>query len=547
MKDIIYISGHKNPDSDSICAALSYAEFKNKTQDIPAVPVRLGNVSQETQYALDYFDVQAPMFIDTVRLKVRDLDIDKMEPIAPGDSVKKAWTIMKDNNIKTMPVSNGNGELLGLIATSNIATTYMDIWENKILTKSKTPLSNIVETLNATVLTANDHNATFTGKLVIAAMHPESLSSFVDEGDIAISGNRHDTILALIEGNAALIVVTGGHDINSELVDAAREKGSAIICTPYDSFTTSRLILQSIPVEAVMTKENILTIKNDDLVDEAKSVMSQSRHSSYPVLDANDKIVGMIGRYHLITKHKKKIIQVDHNERSQAVDGIEEAEILEIIDHHRVADMQTSAPLYFRAEPVGCCSTIVAKRFFENGITPSKQAAGLMCSAILSDTLIFKSPTCTLEDKNMALKLAEIAGIDPYVYGKDLLKAGTSLKGKTVEEIFNQDFKPFTIHGTKVGVAQVNTMDIEGFMSTLKGEMLEYMEGRADEIGADMMMLLLTDIIEEGSQILVAGKDPAIAEESFEIELVDSTAFLPGVLSRKKQVVPPLTHAISKR
>lgn len=547
MKDVIYISGHKNPDSDSICAALSYAEFKNQTQDIPAVPVRLGNVSAETQYALDYFGVEAPMFIDTVRLKVKDLDIDTIKPVSPSSSIRAAWTQMKDKNIKTMPVSNSNGKLAGVIATSNIAGTYMDMSDNKILAKSNTPLENIVSTLDATVLTTNTEVKVFPGKLVVAAMQAESLSSFVSEGDIAILGDRADAIEALISAKASLIVITGGLTISNELVELAKANGISMISTPYDSFTTSRLIVQSIPVEYVMTKENIISISSDELVDEAKNIMSQSRHSSYPVLDSDNNIVGMIARYHLITGSKKKIIQVDHNERGQAVDGIEEADILEIIDHHRVADMQTSAPLYFRAEPVGCCSTIVAKRFFENDIVPSKEAAGLMCSAILSDTLIFKSPTCTPEDKNIALKLAKIAGIDAYEYGKNLLKAGTSLKGKTVEEIFNQDFKPFTIHGTKVGVAQVNTMDIEGFMSTLKGEMLEYMQDRADEIGADMMMLLLTDIIEEGSQILVAGKDPAIAEESFEIELMDSTAFLPGVLSRKKQVVPPLTHAISKR
>lgn len=547
MKDVIYISGHKNPDSDSICAALSYAEFKNKTQDTPAVPVRLGNVSQETQYALDYFNAQAPMLIDTIRLKVKDLDIDTITPVTPEASIRTAWTIMQEKNIKTMPVSKGDGKLLGLIATSNIAATYMDIWDSTILAKSKTPLSNIVETLSGKVLTSKSDINLFPGKLAVAAMHPESLSSFVEEGDIVISGNRHDTIEVLINQKASLIVVTGSHEVSSELLSLANKNDVTIISVPYDSFTTSRLIVQSIPVEYVMAKENIISISSEDLVDEAKVTMSQSRHSSYPVLDANHHIVGMIGRFQLITKHKKKIIQVDHNERGQAVDGIEEADILEIIDHHRVADMHTSAPLYFRAEPVGCCSTIVAKRFFENEIAPSKTAAGLMCSAILSDTLIFKSPTCTPEDKSIAIKLAKIAGIDPYVYGKDLLKAGTSLKGKTVDEIFSQDFKPFTLHGTKVGVAQVNTMDISGFMSSLKDEMLLYMENKADEIGASMMMLLLTDIIEEGSQILVAGNDPAIVEESFDIKLKDNTTFLPGVLSRKKQVIPPMTNALSKR
>ncbi|MGL5066927.1 MAG: putative manganese-dependent inorganic diphosphatase [Sarcina sp.] len=418
--------------------------------------------------------------------------------------------------------------------------------DSKILAKSKTTLANIVETLSAEVLTESETKI-FPGKMTVAAMQPESLTSFIEAGDIAISGDRADAIEALIEQKASLIIIAGGHKAADELMELAKKNGVTMISTPHDSFTTSRLIVQSIPVEYVMTKENIITIANDELVEEAKNIMSQSRHSSYPVLDTDGNLVGMVARYHLISNKKKKLIQVDHNERAQAIDGIDEADILEILDHHRVADIQTSGPLYLRAEPVGCTSTIVAKRYFENGIKPSKQAAGLMCSAILSDTLIFKSPTCTAEDKNMAIRLAEMAGIDPYAYGKDLLKAGTSLKGKTVEEIFNQDFKPFVIQGTKVGVAQVNTMDIEGFMGTLKEEMLDYMSARASEIGAKMTMILLTDIIEEGSQILVAGEDQAIAEEAFGIKLESNTAFLPGVLSRKKQVVPNLTTAISNR
>ena len=546
MKDVIYISGHRNPDSDSICSALSYAEFKNKTQSIPAVPVRLGNVSPETQYALDYFNVEAPMFIDTVRLKVEDLDIDAISPIDPQTSIRKAWTLMKEKNTKTMPISNGDSKLAGIVATSNITATYMDIWDSQIIAKSKTTLANIVETLSAEILTESETKV-FTGKITVAAMQAESLASFIEEGDIAISGDRIDAVEALIAQKASLIIIAGGHKISEELIELAKKSNITVISTNYDSFTTSRLIVQSIPVEYVMTKENIITIASDELVDEAKNIMSQSRHSSYPVINNDGELIGMVARYHLISNKKKKLIQVDHNERGQAVDGIEEADILEILDHHRVADIQTSSPLYFRSEPVGCTSTIVAKRFFENGIKPSKQAAGLMCSAILSDTLIFKSPTCTPEDKVIALRLAEMAGIDAYTYGKDLLKAGTSLKGKSVEEIFSQDFKPFVIHGKKVGVAQVNTMDIEGFMNTLKEEMLDHMTDKASELGAEMMMILLTDIIEEGSQMLVAGVDPAIAEEAFGVKLLENTAFLPGVLSRKKQVVPNLTNAISKR
>ena len=546
MKDVIYVSGHKNPDSDSICAATAYAEFKNKTQDIPAIPVRLGKVSQETQFILDYFGVEAPKLIETVKLKVEDLDYDKISPISPKTSVKKAWTLMKENGIKSIPVADENKHLVGVLTTSNITSTYMDNWNEPILAVSKTPLENIVEALDAKVLNKNEKISVFPGKIVIAAMHPESMKNFINEGDIAIIGDRAEAQLSLINSNVSLLIIAGGHTPNDEVITLAKEKGVNVILTPNDSYTAGRLIVQSIPVDYVMASENLVTVNLDDLADDAKKVMSSTRYGSYPVLNEANEVVGNLSRFHVISNKKKKLIQVDHNERAQAVDGIDEAEILEILDHHRVADIQTGNPIYFRNEPLGCCSTIIAKRFFENDIEPSREAAGLLCSAIISDTLFFKSPTCTPVDEKICRKLAEIAGVDLDTYAIELLKAGTSLKGKTCEEIFNQDFKPFVIQGTKVGVAQVNTMDIEGFMP-LKDDMIAYMNKKAEEIGADMTMLLLTDIIKEGSQILVAGKDPAIAEETFNIKLENDMAFLPGVLSRKKQVVPPLTNAISAR
>ena len=340
------------------------------------------------------------------------------------------------------------------------------------------------------------------------------------------------------------MIVTGSHTPDAEIIKKAEEKNISVILTPHDSFTTSRLIVQSIPVGYVMVRDNLITFTVDDLVDDIKPIMAESRFRSYPVTDLNGKVVGTISRYHLISNHKKKVIQVDHNERGQSVDGLEDAEVLEIIDHHRVADIQTSGPIYFRNEPLGSTSTIVGKSFFENGIRPSKQAAGLLCGAIISDTLLFRSPTCTKQDVNMCKKLAEIAGINIEEFAREMFKAGTSLKGKTVVEIFNQDFKPFQISDIKIGIAQVNTMDIEGFMP-LKDEMLKYMETKAKEAGLDVVMLLLTDILNEGSQILVVGDRPDVIEKAFKVELKDNTTFLPGVLSRKKQVVPPITTAIT--
>ena len=544
MKDIIYVTGHKNPDSDSICAAYAYAEFKNKIGETETVACRLGNVNQETQFILDYFEAEAPKFLNTVKLKVEDLQFDNISPISPDISLKTAWTIMRDKNIKTLPVADENDHLLGVLSVANLTSCYMDIWDNRILSKSNTTLDNIVDTLSAKICYVNEDIKFFPGKIAVTAMQPDTMTEHIEEGDIAIVGDREEAQSALINLNVSLMIVTGGYAPSEKIINLAKEHGVTVIVTQHDSFTASRLIVQSIPVGYVMVKENIVSFTTDDLVDDIKGVMAETRFRSYPVLDENGRVVGTVSRYHLISNHKKKVIQVDHNERGQSVDGLEDAEVVEIIDHHRVADIQTNNPIYFRNEPVGSTSTIVAKCFFESGIRPSRKAAGLLCGAIISDTLLFRSPTCTPQDKYICKKLAEIADINIEEFAKEMFKAGTSLKGKTVEQIFNTDFKPFTIEGTKVGISQVNTMDIEGFMP-LKEEMLNYMDQKAKEAGLEMVMLLLTDILNEGSEILVTGAKPEIVEKAFNITLKDKGAFLPGVLSRKKQVVPPITNAIT--
>ena len=545
MENIVYVTGHKNPDSDSICAAYGYSEFKNKTSKLPTIPVRLGNVNAETQFILDYFKVEAPKLLETVKLKVEDLDIDTIASILPSLSLKMAWIIMRDNHIKSLPVVDNNERLVGILSISNLTSSYMDIGDNNILAKSKTSIENIMDALSASSIYINEKCKIFKGKIAVTAMQPDSLKEIVDEGDIAIVGDRPDVQEALIDIKTSLIIITGSHGLAENLLSKAKENGVTIISTPHDSFTASRLLIQSIPVSYVMATDDLISFSNDDLVDDIKDIMAETRYNSYPVTDENGRVVGTVSRYHLISNHKKKVIQVDHNERGQSVDGLEEAEVLEIIDHHRVADIQTSNPIYFRNEPLGSSSTIVGKCYFELNMTPSKEVAGLLCGAIISDTLLFKSPTCTEQDKIVCKKLAQIAGIPSIEdFAKAMFKAGTSLKGKSVSQIFNQDFKPFKMGEAKVGVAQVNTMDIDGFMP-LKDEMLSFMKSEADSKGYDVVMLLLTDILTEGSQVLVAGERHDYIEKTFNVELKDSMAFLPGVLSRKKQVIPPLTNVVN--
>ncbi|WP_244834857.1 putative manganese-dependent inorganic diphosphatase [Clostridium sp. BJN0001] len=547
MKDVVYVTGHKNPDSDSICAAIAYAEFKNDTTDLTAVPVRLGKVNQETQYILDRFKVKSPEYLETLREKVEDLKIDTVAPISSDISLKKAWNIMRDSGYKSLPVADNNGRLTGIVSVSNLTSSYMDIWDNNLLAKSKTSIDNIIDTLSAKSIYINKDTKVFGGKITVTAMTPESLKNIVEEGDIAIVGDREEVHKALIDIKISLMIITGSNKLEPGLLESAKKNGVTVISTPHDSFTASRLIVQSIPVSYVMVTKNVISFSLDDLVEDIKDVMAQTRYHSYPVTDIDGKVVGTISRYHLISNYKKKVIQVDHNERGQSVDGLEEAQILEIIDHHRIADIQTNSPIYFRNEPIGSSSSIVAKCFFEHGIRPSKKIAGLLCGAIISDTLLFKSPTCTEQDKTLCKKLADIARIDNIEeFAQEMFKAGTSLKGKSVDEIFNSDFKPFTMGDHKVGIAQVNTMDIDGFMP-LKDDMIKYMGDLANEKGYSVTLLLLTDILKEGSQILVEGSNPEFVEQAFNVKLEDKMAFLPGVLSRKKQVVPPLTNAINNQ
>lgn len=544
MNDFLYITGHKNPDTDSICAAIAYSEFKNKTGVLQAIPVRLGDINRETEFILNYFDIEIPKLIETVKVQVSDLHIDNVAPVSPDISLKMAWNIMKRNNSKTLPVVDENDSLIGIATITNLFTSFIDFWDNNILSKSYTKLENIVDTLSAKYIYVHDEKLHLEGKIVTAAMHPNSAEEIIENGDIVICGDREDTQKAIIKCAASLMIITGNHIVGEEIIELAKNAGTSIISTPFDSFTASRLVTQSIPISYVMTKENIVSFSTDDFVDEIKDVMLETRYRSYPVIDSDNKVIGTISRYHLISQNRKKVILVDHNERTQSVHGLEDAEVLEIIDHHRIADIQTGNPIYFRNEPVGSTSTIVASIFFENGIRPSKKVAGLLCAAIISDTLLFKSPTSTNVDQLMLRRLSEIAGIDVDSFAKEMFKEGTSLKGRTVGEIFHQDFKSFAINGLKIGVSQISTMDLEGF-TEMKTDMLNLMDKKALENNFNILVFMLTDILKGGSELLIAGDEKEIIARAFNIKLNTPSVYLPGILSRKKQVIPPITSAIT--
>jgi manganese-dependent inorganic pyrophosphatase len=544
MSDLVYVSGHKNPDTDSVCAAISYSYLLNKTKKYNAVPVRLGEISRETEYILKRFNKDIPMLLKSVKQKVEDLDYDKVTVFSKELTLKTAWSLMKATNLKSAPVMDDQGKLLGLLSSTNIIQGYMDDWDSDILKKAHTPIENVVDTLAAKALYLNENLRRIQGTVHIVSMTTNGAMNYIEENDVAvIGGDRKEMIRHLADTKVGLIILTGQFDIDEEDLSYCRERGVSVISTPYNTFVTSQQIIQSIPVEYVMQKGGLTVFSTDDTVESLREVMSKTRYRSYPVVDLNGKVVGTISRYALINGDRKKIIQVDHNERGQAVDGIEEAEILEVIDHHRIADFQTVGPVYYRAEPLGCTCTIITKMFDEEGVDIPADIAGLMLGAIISDSLLFRSPTCTPYDKKTAYRLAKIAGVDPVEFGMDMFKAGTSLVGKSVEEIFNQDYKKFNIGDAKVGVAQVNTMDIEGFAS-YKKDMLAYMEKVCEENEFDFAMLLLTDVINATSEVFVAGDKPEYVEKAFNCHLVDSQANLPGIVSRKKQVVPAITNAI---
>ena len=544
MKETVYVFGHKNPDSDSICAALAYAEYKNASGNINAVPVRLGELNRETKFILDYFGVEPPMLLETARLSVKDLNFDRVAPVSPDISIGMALEIMKKNNLNSLPVVNDKEQLVGMVSISDIIGSYIDVWDNSILWRSGTSLENIIDTLSADVILMPKKARPFTGKILVLAMEPVTAKKYIEANDVVICGDRVDVQDVALDSNISLMIVTGDTEVDTRIVEKAKEKEVIIISTPHDTFTASRLITQSIPIKNVMTSEDIVKFTLDDLVDNAREQMAQTRFRNYPVVDDSDRVVGLISRYHLISSMKKKVILVDHNERSQSVDGIEECEILEIIDHHRIADVFTGNPIYFRNEPVGSTSTIVASIMFENGRRPSKKIAGILAAAIISDTLLLRSPTATITDRIMLERLAKIANLDIEKFAKEMFKAGTSLKDRTPRELLEQDFKAFQIEDEKMGIAQVFTTDPES-IEDMKEDLIALMEERAKQEGYSIFMLMLTDILKEASEIIVVGHHKELAAQAFGKKLINNSFYAPGVLSRKKQVVPPVTRYLN--
>ena len=539
------VIGHRNPDTDSICSAICYANLKQAVTGEEYMPARAGHVNGETQFVLDYFGAEEPQLVEDVRTQVRDIEIRKTKGVADNISLKRAWNIMQENNVVTIPSVREDGTLEGLITVGDITKTYMNIYDSSILSKANTQYSNIIETLEAELIIGSAEAYFDQGKVLIAAANPDLMEFYIEPHDLVILGNRYESQLCAIEMGADCIIVCEGAAVSMTIKKIAQERGCTIIATTYDTYTAARLINQSMPISYFMTREHLITFNSDDYIDEIREVMASKRHRDFPILDKDGYYLGMISRRNLLGAKGKQVILVDHNERGQSIPGIEEADILEIVDHHRVADIQTVGPLLFRGEPLGSTATIVTRMFEEQDVEMPSHIAGLLLGAVVSDTLLFKSPTCTPVDTKIAKKLAEIAGVDIQEFAMEMFKAGTSLVGKTVDEIFNQDFKKFSFDNLQVGVAQVNSMDIEGFLP-YKKDMLDYMNKFAEDNNLEFTLLLLTDIINANSEIFVGGPRPELVEKAFNVQLTDRQGTLEGVISRKKQVVPAITAVMSE-
>ncbi len=540
----IKVIGHRNPDTDSICAAIAYSRLKNQVDTERSYkPCRAGSLNRETEFVLQHFQTPVPQLYTDVSPQVRDVDFRRRAGVDGETSIRKAWIAMRDEQLDTLCIVDGD-ELKGLITVKDIATVNMDTLDTHILEKAGTSYQNIVETLNAEVLVGNIDGRTVQGRVIIGAGSPEQMEKAISKGDIVILANRAEGQLAAIEMNAGCIVVCVGSQVSRSICMLAQEKDCIILRTDYDTYAAGQLITQAAPIRHYMVSKDLLTFRLNSPVEDATKIMASVRHRYFPVLDNDGAYLGVVSRRNLLNLHKKQLILVDHNERSQAVEGLDKAEVLEIIDHHRINPLVTDGPVYFRNVPVGCTCTIVYQMYREYGVDIDPSTAGLMLSAILSDTLMFRSPTCTAADQRAARDLAGIAGVDLEEYADAMFEAGGDVSGKTAEEIFNSDYKIFTCGDTRFGVGQGSYMS-ERNRKASEALVGPYLEIALDKQQLDYAFYMFTDVRTSTTELLMAGPGAEqVAERAFDAQPRDGMAVLPGVVSRKKQLIPALMTAI---
>ena len=540
----VVVIGHRNPDTDSICSAIAYAELKNKTSSLVCEARRAGRMNQETEFVLKRFGVAPPRMCTDVNPKIRDVDYREMPGIPGSTSLRKAWEIMRDQKIDTLPITSADNELEGIITVKDIATANMDVFDTGVLATSRTTYKNILETLGGTMVVGNENAVCTTGHIKIGTATPEMLENNVEKGDIVILTNRYESQLCAIEKEASLLIICNGAKVGRTIQRIAEETGVAIMTAPCDTYAAGKLMSQCAPISYYMTRDDIIKFTLVTPVADVTRVMAKVRHRYFPILDEDGKYCGMVSRRNIIALRKRRIILVDHNEATQAVEGFDQAEILEIIDHHRIGSLETSGPVYFRNQPVGCTATIITQMYDENGVEIRPQIAGLLLAAILSDTLVFRSPTCTPVDVSTANRLAKIAGVEIDAFASEMFEAGEKLDGKTPEEVFLQDFKVFMCGDVRFGVAQGSYMTRKN-LKAAQQLLTPYLPEACGKQNVEDLYMLLTDVPKEESVVICTGRHAdEMLRSGFEKEPEeDGSWVLPGVVSRKKQFIPALMSA----
>ena len=541
----IKVIGHRNPDTDSICSAIAYSRLKNKLDpEHPCKPCRAGLLNRETEFVLNRFQTPVPELYTDVSPQLRDVDIRPIPGVDGEMTVRRAWSNMRDLVIDTLCVVDEGRSLKGLITVRDIATANMEVPDISILAESRTSYHNVVETLNGTVLVGDIEGRCVEGCIRIGSGSAEHMERTITKGDVVIVGNRSDSQLAAIEMDAGCIVVCSGSKVSKVICMLAAEKGCIVISTPYSTYVAGQVISQAAPIRHYMVQNNLLTFNLNSPVDSVTKVMASVRFRYFPVLDDEGHYVGVVSRRNLMNLHKKQLILVDHNERSQAVDGIDQAEVLEIIDHHRIGSLETEGPVYFRNVPVGCTCTIIYQLYRETGVEIEDSTAGLMMSAILSDTLMFRSPTCTSLDEKAARALAKQLDLDLEAYADAMFEAGGDVSGKTAEEVFNTDYKIFTSKNLRFGIGQGSYMS-ERNRKASQALVGPYLDTALKNQDLDFIFYMFTDVVHSTTELLMAGRGAdVLVEKAFHAPVENGMAILPGVVSRKKQMVPALINAI---
>ena len=539
----IYIIGHRNPDTDSICSAIGYAHLKQALGE-NVVAARAGKGNAETKYALEYFHMQQPLLLSDLYPRVKDVLLDCKIVVKQHDTLRQLGEIMRDHDLRSVPVTDSKGILVGIVTVSDLAKRYFQELGMANLSDMRVRYRDIIAAIDAKVLVDGIESDFIQGDVRIAAGSLKTIKAGIKENDIVLIGDRHDeTIIDCVEQGISVLIITGNGRVSADVIEAAEARHMFVLSTPYDTYTTARLINQCVPVRRIM-HENPVCFKPMDLLSDIKGTMEETHYRNYPVIE-NGRLVGLVSRDELTMPERDRVILVDHNERGQAVEGIEEAKIVEVIDHHRLGGIQTSEPIFTHAEPVGCTATIVANMHWQQDVDIPAPVAGLLLSAILSDTVLFKSPTCTPYDKKTAERLAEIAGVDLKEYGMAMLKAGSGIGDMTPMEIAKNDSKEFQMGDYHLLISQISVMDTKEVLG-LEPQLIEAMTTICEKEGFDMSLVMVTDILEEATYLLYAGSPKTLIGEAFKKDASGTHVYLPGVMSRKKQIVPPLSEAVKR-